>query len=52
MRSSKFVSILPPVIVGIAGLAIWEGAVNVFDIKEFLLPKPSSIWARLFDEWG
>ena len=52
MRSSKFVSILPPVIVGITGLAIWEGAVNVFDIKEFLLPKPSSIWARLFDEWG
>ena len=49
MKNRRTASILPPVLVGIIGLALWEGAVAVFEIKEFLLPKPSSIWTRLID---
>ena len=52
MKNRRVASVLPPVLVGIIGLALWEGAVTVFEIKEFLLPKPSSIWARLIEEWG
>ena len=38
------VSVLwPPIVVGIGILALWEGAVILFEIREFLLPKPSSI---------
>ncbi|HAQ04294.1 MAG: ABC transporter permease [Acidimicrobiales bacterium] len=52
MKNLRLASVLPPVLVGITGLAMWEGAVTVFKIKEFLLPKPSSIWSQLIDEWG
>ena len=52
MKNNRLASVLPPVLVGITGLAMWEGAVTVFKIEEFLLPKPSSIWTQLIDEWG
>ena len=52
MKNRRAAAVLPPVRVGIIGLALWEGAVTVFEIKEFLLPKPSSIWVQLIDEWG
>ena len=38
---------LPTVIVAIAVLVIWELAVRLFNIQQFLLPKPSDIWAEL-----
>lgn len=41
----------PPLAFGIGFLLLWEGAVTVFEIKEFLLPKPSSIGAALVREW-
>ena len=46
------VSVLwPPIAVGIGILALWEGAVILFEISEFLLPKPSSIWGELLENW-
>ncbi len=38
---------LPTVIVAVAVLVIWELAVTIFNIQQFLLPKPSNIWAEL-----
>ena len=52
MKKNRLASVLPPVIVGIGGLALWEGTVTVFGIREILLPKPSSIWAQLFEKWS
>ena len=41
----------PPIVVGVAGLGLWEGVVWGFGIRKFLLPKPSSIIARLSENW-
>src|SRR3972149_6747654 len=38
--------VLPPVVFGVACLALWEGAVKVFDLKPYFLPPPSAIWAE------
>ncbi len=37
----------PPLLFGVAFLALWEIFVNVRDIKPFVLPKPSAIWEQL-----
>lgn len=37
--------LLPPILLGIFALAVWEAAVVIFDIKPFVLPSPSSIGA-------
>ena len=39
----------PPVLFGVAFLALWELAVEVFDWKPYFLPKPSSIWSAFVD---
>lgn len=41
-----FDAMWPPALFGVAFLAIWEGAVKVFDLKPYFLPPPSSIWAE------
>lgn len=41
----------PAVVVGAGGLALWEGVVRGFGIREFLLPKPTSILGQLVDHW-
>ena len=47
----KLTAAWPPLAVGTALVLLWEGAVNAFKIKEFLLPKPSSIVVALVEEW-
>ncbi len=42
----------PPLVVGAGFFGLWELFVRVFSIDEFLLPKPSSIWFALRDEWN
>ncbi len=49
--AGRFDGLVPPLIVGIVFLGLWEGAVAGFGIDEFLLPKPSSIAAALRSEW-
>lgn len=51
-RLERFESLTPAVIVGAAFFSFWEIAVRALGIKEFLLPKPSSIWTALRDHWG
>lgn len=52
MMTGRLANIVPPVLVGIALLALWEGLVLALGIQEFLLPRPSSIWASLSEQWA
>ena len=38
--------IAPPLLFGVGFLLLWELAVRGFDIKQYLLPKPSAIWGQ------
>jgi NitT/TauT family transport system permease protein len=49
MRRS-LASALPPVVLFVAFLAVWETFVRVQDIQPYLLPKPSSIWSQITDQ--
>ncbi len=50
--AARLSGLWPPLIVGAGFLALWELAVVVFGIDEFLLPKPSSIIGALRSEWS
>jgi len=43
---------LPAIVVGVVFFGAWELAVRLFGIDEFLLPKPSSIWTALGQQWS
>jgi NitT/TauT family transport system permease protein len=45
-------NIWPPVAFGAIFLALWEGGVRIFDIDEFLLPRPTAIASALGREWS
>jgi NitT/TauT family transport system permease protein len=40
----------PAVVVFVLGVVVWQGAIAVFDIQQFLLPKPSDIVASCWDQ--
>jgi NitT/TauT family transport system permease protein len=40
---------IPAVIVLVATIALWEGVIRLFDVQEFLLPKPSAIASTFWD---
>jgi NitT/TauT family transport system permease protein len=42
--------VLPALVVAAGVLGLWELAIAVFDVDEFLLPKPSTIASTLVDE--
>jgi len=42
---------LPAAFLFVAGLTVWEAAVVAFDIKGFLLPRPSVIWTTFVREF-
>lgn len=42
---------LPTILVAITVLAAWEIAVSVFDIREFILPRPTAILGEFFSEF-
>jgi NitT/TauT family transport system permease protein len=41
--------ILPPLLLGVVTLMLWQAAVAVFDIKPFVLPSPTAIGGQFFD---
>lgn len=41
---------LPTILIAVSVLLIWELAVVIFDIQQFLLPKPSAIFAQFMTE--
>lgn len=44
--------IWPPLLFGVVFVGGWEATVRLFDIQEFLLPRPSSIISALGREWS
>ncbi len=51
LHSHRAQAILPPLIVGIVVLGVWEGACRAFAVPEFLFPAPSSVLASLLAGW-
>jgi NitT/TauT family transport system permease protein len=43
---------VPAVVVLVGTIALWEGVIRVFDVQEFLLPKPSAIASTAWDTRG
>jgi NitT/TauT family transport system permease protein len=43
-------SLLPPILVGVAGLIAWQLTVSLGRIAPFILPAPSAIWAELVEQ--
>jgi NitT/TauT family transport system permease protein len=43
---------LPALLVFVLGIVLWQGAIAVFDIEQFLLPKPTDIVRTLYDQRG
>lgn len=43
---------LPTLVVAVGVIAIWELLVRLFNIQQFLLPRPSSIFSSLITEWS
>jgi NitT/TauT family transport system permease protein len=46
MRAARW---LPPIAVGVGVIVLWELAIVVFGVEEFLLPRPSTIASTLAD---
>lgn len=47
VRSPRFQAILPPVVVGLVVLGLWEGLCRAFSVPEYLFPAPSRVAASL-----
>jgi NitT/TauT family transport system permease protein len=48
-RSSSW---LPPTVVFVAVLVLWEVSFLALGVKAFLIPRPTVIWTALVDQWG
>ncbi len=44
--------IIPAVAAFVIVIGLWEATVRVFDVKAFILPAPSAIWAAFLESWG
>ncbi len=44
--------VIPPLLVFIAAIALWELIIEVFEIQRFLLPRPSEIASMFVDDFG
>jgi NitT/TauT family transport system permease protein len=43
---------LPPIVFGVAFLALWQGIVRGFDLKPYFLVAPTDIAGAFFDNWS
>jgi NitT/TauT family transport system permease protein len=50
--AAGLVRLILPLIVLAAGLGLWEFVVRVNDIKPYVLPAPSAVFATLIRDWG
>src|SRR5258707_9844931 len=50
-RSETAISIIAPMLVGVALLLFWEMACRAWSVPVFLLPKPTDIAAKLLADW-
>ena len=51
MTVGRLRALVPPLVAGALFLGAWEGGVRGLGISKFLLPRPTSIWAQLIDQW-
>ncbi len=51
MSAGRLRALVPPLVTGAMFLGAWEGGVRLLGIREFLLPRPTSIWAQLTGQW-
>ena len=50
--ASRLRGLVPVLTVLVVGLLLWEVVLGVLGVKQFLLPRPSVIFASLVSEWG
>jgi NitT/TauT family transport system permease protein len=50
-RSAGSVDWLPPLVVFVTVLVVWEVAFTILQVPAFLIPRPSVIWTSLQSEW-
>jgi NitT/TauT family transport system permease protein len=50
-RSTRGLDWLPPLVVFVAALIVWEVAFTILQVPAFLIPRPSAIWTSLISEW-
>jgi NitT/TauT family transport system permease protein len=50
-RPTRSVDWLPPVVVFVTALVVWEAAFTILHVPAFLIPRPSAIWTSLVSEW-
>jgi NitT/TauT family transport system permease protein len=48
MRRQQWAEWIPPGVVIVASVVLWELVVAVFRVQEFVLPGPSAVWAALW----
>ncbi|MGD1932095.1 MAG: ABC transporter permease [Leptolyngbyaceae cyanobacterium] len=51
LRALWHPDVIAPIIVGVMALALWEGAVQLFNVPPYLLPGPILVWQTLLTEW-
>jgi NitT/TauT family transport system permease protein len=44
--------VLPPVVFGVLFLAVWQAWVEIYDVKPFVIPKPTAIMQSLIEDPG
>lgn len=50
MNTSRLRYYLPTIAIAVAFLVVWEMAVRLLNIQQFLLPKPTDIWTQFWGE--
>ena len=51
MRRARSGDFLPPLVVFITVLVVWEVTFTILEVPAFLIPRPSAIWTSLLNEW-
>lgn len=45
-------TVLPPVVLGVGFLALWQWWVVAYDVQPFVIPRPTAIWQSFIDDFG
>lgn len=52
MIRARFQTLIPPLVVGVGGLILWESALVILKPQAFVLPRPSVIAGKVVDQWS
>ena len=51
-RGSAYRTVLAPIVLGVALVALWQGVVDGFGIEQYIVPTPSDIFHEITDNVG